>query len=535
MSFLVGILTTLVFSFTSILPGKAAERIVIELEDMSLPISVEQLVEWVEEMSIPNSIKELSEWARNKDDINSELSNWLNLLEMESRGNLVRILKSPFIKDRSMAMQLLRSWMGRKLLDEISDLVRLDNDSSGKQVLVTLEFLVNSQKSVNTLDLLQALPAETIYLDLDGLIKIANQWKNELKNQQQLVVQLSELKSNLQMYSNDEYLSSKKSFRRSFSLDVNHRLMPLELEIWNPAKGLEDRPNWLIFMPGLGGDVDHFRWLARLLSESGWPVVLLQHPGSDGKAVQELLEGKRPLPGAEVIPERLSDLSAVISAQKTGELPVMGEKLILMGHSLGALTAFLASGSIPDDDLAARCQTALKDLSLTNLSKLLQCQLIDVELKQISTPEINGIIALNSFGSLLWPSPVGIKNSFPILITGGTYDLITPALSEQLGLFLSTSPNKKSMVLLIQGASHFSPIRVEGQLAKESGDDLFQLGESLVGVQPLIVQKLLASEIINFLKNLEDEQANNLSRKQEKYGLSFYTLDRESINQIIND
>ena len=44
-------------------------------------------------------------------------------------------------------------------------------------------------------------------------------------------------------------------------------------------------------MPGLGGDPNHFHWLSRSLMQAGWPVLVLEHPGSDAAAVQGLLEG----------------------------------------------------------------------------------------------------------------------------------------------------------------------------------------------------------------------------------------------------
>ena len=40
-----------------------------------------------------------------------------------------------------------------------------------------------------------------------------------------------------------------------------------------------------------------------------------------------------------------------------------------MGHSLGALIAFLYEGDLPKDDFEKRCDLALKDLAITNLSK----------------------------------------------------------------------------------------------------------------------------------------------------------------------
>ena len=107
------------------------------------------------------------------------------------------------------------------------------------------------------------------------------------------------------------------------------------------------RRTWIVLMPGLGGSPDHFRWLGRLLRAKGWPVVVLEHPGSDAEAVDAWLQGRRPPPGAEVLPDRLKDLDAVLEAKASGVLPVEGERLVLIGHSLGSLTALLASGLRP--------------------------------------------------------------------------------------------------------------------------------------------------------------------------------------------
>ena len=41
-----------------------------------------------------------------------------------------------------MGRQILQSWVGRQLLDQLSDLILLDDDSSGERVLITLELLL---------------------------------------------------------------------------------------------------------------------------------------------------------------------------------------------------------------------------------------------------------------------------------------------------------------------------------------------------------------------------------------------------------
>ena len=99
-------------------------------------------------MSIPISIKELIDWSNGAEEKNSELASWLNLLGFKERKGLAKFLGTPLVRDKSMARQILRSWSGRKLLDEVSDLILMDEDSSGESVLDTLEKLLNEKDEV---------------------------------------------------------------------------------------------------------------------------------------------------------------------------------------------------------------------------------------------------------------------------------------------------------------------------------------------------------------------------------------------------
>ena len=93
-------------------------------------------------------------------------------------------------------------------------------------------------------------------------------------------------------------------------LPVSHRKEDLTLELW-PVPGAT---TWVLLMPGLGGSTDQLRWLAQALHERQWPVVLLDHPGSNELAVRELVQGRRLPPGAETLPGRVRDLQAVVAA-----------------------------------------------------------------------------------------------------------------------------------------------------------------------------------------------------------------------------
>ena len=134
----------------------------------------------------------------------------------------------------------------------------------------------------------------------------------------------------------------------------------------------------------------------------------------------------------------------------------------------------------------------------------------------------------------MWQENSDKQINVPLFLTGGTFDLVTPSISEQLGLLLALSASPLSRVLLIEGASHFSPIRVKGQMYQSKGKDLFNLGESIVGYHPLSVQSLLAFEIINFLEKLEENKTVPLNTNLTKGELKFHILDSNVIEQLIN-
>ena len=146
---------------------------------------------------------------------------------------------------------------------------------------------------------------------------------------------------------------------------------------------------------------------------------------------------------------------------------------------------------------------------------------------------LSAVIGMNSFGSFLWQGNLDKQINVPLFLTGGTFDLVTPSISEQLGLLLSVGSSPSSRVLLIEEASHFSPIRVEGQKYEAEGKDIFNLGESIVGYHPLSVQSLLAFEIINFLDKLEDKKEMPSKTNLTKGDLKFHILDKDIIKNLL--
>jgi predicted dienelactone hydrolase len=202
---------------------------------------------------------------------------------------------------------------------------------------------------------------------------------------------------------------------------------------------------------------------------------------------------------------------------------VRGRGLILAGHSLGGVTALLAAGLAPAPGLESRCRSALERLPISNPSRLLQCELAERGLPR--TPrrpsDLRGVMVFNGFGSLLWPEPRLAELPVPLLLVGGSLDLVTPPLDEQLALFLPAR-DPRSRLVVVDGGSHFSPVRMT-----ERDDVLLRLGRELVGVDPLRVQAVLLGLSEEFLASLETEgSAPPLGpQRRRQDGITAYVLD----------
>jgi len=149
--------------------------------------------------------------------------------------------------------------------------------------------------------------------------------------------------------------------------------------------------------------------------------------------------------------------------------------------------------------------------------------------KKNNSNKASAIIGFNSFGSLIWPkeNSTGIKT--PTLLIGGTYDLITPLINEQFRVF-SALNNPSNRFLIIEGASHFSPIRINKSY--EENNDVFKISESFIGSDPLLVQDLSAKFIVKFLENIKNQELPKVIKNQRYLGLDFHFLDLETIKEV---
>ena len=506
-------------SFSDNKPLKGAEIINIKFEEMSIPISIDQL----------------SKLRTYKED-STELLEWFKNNGLKKIFELSKFLEFNVFNEENFSKQLLRSWMGRKLISEFSNIIIIPNDKNGVILFNTIENLLEKKEKLSTIDILRAIPINQIKLDVDNLILIISSWKRELEEQQKLITKLNDFDKAKEIL----ILSSKKEENNTSSrksINVSHRKNQLNLEIWKPVNNNIEK-DVIIFMPGLGGDIGNFRWIGSELSSRGWPVIFIDHEGSNSDTLKAVIKGEEALPGgADNYLYRIKDLNEIINANKEGFFNLKNQSYILMGHSLGSLVAFLYEGYPPINGFEERCDKALEDFAVTNLSKLLQCQLSQIPLPEFNqSSNLKAIIGFNSFGSLIWPYPKKIGINIPVLLIGGTYDLITPILSEQFKLFLSAESKSNNRFLVVEGASHFSPIRVTtANSAIDSGEDVFKINENFIGSYPVDFQNLSLEIIVKFLNTLDTKNGMDIIKKQNAYDLKFHLLGTDEVREIIKN
>ena len=109
--------------------SKSAEKVNIKFEEMKIPLTIEQL----------------SKLENYKDD-STELIDWLKNNGLIRVFELSKFLEFPVFKEEGLNREILRSWIGRKILTELSKSIKVPNDNNGTEIYNTIENLLDEKK-----------------------------------------------------------------------------------------------------------------------------------------------------------------------------------------------------------------------------------------------------------------------------------------------------------------------------------------------------------------------------------------------------
>lgn len=319
--------------------------------------------------------------------------------------------------------------------------------------------------------------------------------------------------------------------RRAFGADV---YWPLDRDGAYPV---------VVISHGLGSDRRTYAYLGQHLASYGFVTVLLEHPGSNSRYIQDLVEGRASelADPTEFLarPADVSDMLDVIAMAPEPPSNFQGslalDRVAVVGQSFGGYTALVTAGATLNFQ---RLQTdcASEDL-FWNTSLLLQCRALvvrpgaDVEQLSLRDSRVKAVVAINPIISSLFGQRGIATLQVPTAIVAGTDDPIALPLPEQLRPFAQL-PIVDKRLLVLKGGTHFSTLGA-------TGDEQFQFPPSVVGPRPELARDYLKAFVTAFLmRYLADDLATQhylepgWAQAVSQPDLPLYLLERLPIDRL---
>ena len=313
-------------------------------------------------------------------EISEELRVYTQYLKPEKIAELRQVLTSQIKVHPAAVSQFLYTSQGEFMLKRLGEVITTDKSESesGFHGLRSALILAAAEpKGLTLLNIFQKYPSSKINIDLARTMQIAEQLEtlvNETNKAVATVSAKSDTEAKIPATESIESLPSlnrrgrftaKKQTLKFF--DIARRRL-LSTDIYLPD--IRSSVPVIVISHGIGTDSSNFRYLAKHLATNGFAVVVPNHPGSDSKQVQSLINGSasevaqpeefinRPLDVKFVLDEleklnkTASRLNNVLDLQRIG----------VFGQSFGGYTALaLAGAKINLEKIQQNCnQKALK-------------------------------------------------------------------------------------------------------------------------------------------------------------------------------
>lgn len=464
-------------------PAPAAESVTVRLGRFSQTVSLDDLQHFATTGEVPGSLR------------------------------LYRPLLTTGLQEALQGEITLESEVGQVILDEIlhtpSGAQLLDTlraiapNLAAEDLRVTLEQVSAADSGLTLLGILQAMPPDTLEINVGTLLSLASQFRlaqMESKALSRVLRQAPELEApepdaSEPLTGTDPFTAGSSQVERWELVLRDHsrdRSIPVDI-YWSK----DTHGPLVVISHGFGADRRFFAYLAKHLASHGLTVVAVEHPGSNVSALLSL-------PPADIAPAdiALNDLplddlaeaaaqSRVLPATEFLDRPrdityvldrlerlnrhsyslrdrLNTDQVSFIGHSLGGYTGLALAGAALDlRSLESYCQT----LNPVNLSPAdwLQCAALDLPVKyaNLRDDRITQLMVANPLTGLLFGEAGLSRVRVPTLMLAGTHDTVTPMASQQLRPFMQLSGTKHLLTML--GGSHLSvgdPNNLNADLAR---------------------------------------------------------------------
>lgn len=487
---LIGIVSTLV-NATS---GNAAERIAFYYPPFGeFTISTDDIETYAESGRVTN-----------------DFAFYLNRVPSSQRAQFRRLLRTYFKLDATLVSQVTYSALGESVVRRLSELIMTESRQGSFYALRSALILsATNPKGLNIVEVIRRYPSSTIRLNLTEGQSILTNFSELLRRRDRVVgglkeVATAEVLNQTTNFSQQPDLRVNGSFGyKVVSLEMNDvarsRVFPVDLYL----PSIKPPFPLIVISHGVAEDRETFAYAAQHLASYGFAVAVLEHPGSDAKKIQQYFAGLASPPEARELINRPLDIKFLLDRLQSlnesgsnfvGQLNV--QEVGVIGHSYGGYTALTLAGATIDVNSVSRQCNPNNSL---NLSVLLQCRANELLQKKIPIPSfqdtrVKAVMALNPFGSVILNRKGFSKIQVPIMFMGGSQDVITPAVPEQVIPFTWVASQNKYLAL-IENGTHFSTSE-----KLNASQPVLPVPRELIGPNPAIAQMYVKAFSVAFFQ-----------------------------------
>ncbi|MGA9377184.1 MAG: alpha/beta hydrolase [Phormidium sp.] len=421
------------------------------------------------DFSLP--VSSLEKFAKTGE-IDRDLSFYARFLKEDGLANLREFLQRRLDVSPVVVSQLTYTPIGEQILQRLGTVIRTERGLDGFYALRAALILgAADPEGMTMINIMRKFPTPGIRMSANQLLQLQRQFTILVNYQRSSVLAVSQAAEKeaesipkIPLPGDFQKPGKFRFFQRTLQLTRNRKPLgginsqhSFRVELYIP-EGLSQPAPVVVISHGLGSDPKAFAYLGEHLASHGFVAVLPQHIGSDAVMRQALLLGvarssvnrmefvDRPLD----IKYTLDELERLSRSELGGKINL--QQIGVIGHSFGGYTALaLAGAKLNQARIAQECNSG--EISL-NASYFLQCLAADLPpvTENLSEPRIKATIALNPLTSIVF-GPEGMGDiQIPTMILGGSADIITSVVEEQIQPFIwMKNPDKYLSVVIPSG------------------------------------------------------------------------------------
>lgn len=503
-------------------PATAAETVSFWYSSLEFSVDINDLEKNLE-IDLENPIVEI------EGNTFTEVNNQVNPINSPPVPKWQLLLTQDIRLDRVTVSRLLNSSLGTIILQSIGEIIRVSPSQNGFYALRSAFVLASSSsESFTLLDVLRQFPADTINIDAQASLKLAHLFGQlQRETQREIAAIKHQAENESQDHSATEFsdfsqqpnVENPGSFtwhQENLALYDQKRDRSLSVAFYRPQMdfNISKKTPLVVISPGFGVKKENFSYLAEHLASYGVAVAILDHPGSDYAQVKNFFAGTtREILTPQELIDRPQDVSYLLDElerleqAKPSSLGTLDlEKVGIVGHSVGSYTALALGGAKLDIKyLQQYCSTNTLDLNWFNPSMAVQClaaKLPSTKNYQLGDRRIAAIFAMNPFGSKIFGETGLNQLKIPVVFVGGSKDVFTPLLSEQIEPFAQLGSREKYLLLIDRGTHAYRHTKLLSALAINTG-----VNTTDKGFNPQLARNYAKAMSLAFMQTYISDQA----------------------------